>query len=153
MASTSPPQSPGPVFHRPLSAMVRPAPRSSSRMSVSSKAGGGSRASDEDGKTSVKVGEFVPIPFQSANVKWDAITVCPSSHQENQPSSSNAPQKNKLTCPSLLSLCSRSRPTLLKAYRSWLRPHSPAFSKAHGPSHVKYNSRHRCTPGPESFCL
>lgn len=40
---------------RPMSAVIRPA-RSSSRLSMSSKAGG-SRASDEDAKTSVKVGE------------------------------------------------------------------------------------------------
>jgi len=40
---------------RPMSAIIRPA-RSSSRLSMSSKAGG-SRASDEDTKTSVKVGE------------------------------------------------------------------------------------------------
>ena len=56
--ATSPPESPSGLTQRPLSAMVR-APRSSSRMSVSSKQGGGSRASDEDGKTSVKVGEWV----------------------------------------------------------------------------------------------
>lgn len=37
--------------------MMRP-PRTNSRMSMTSKAGGGSRASDEDGKTSVKVGMF-----------------------------------------------------------------------------------------------
>lgn len=33
-------------------------PRSNSRLSMSSKQGGGSRASDEDGKTAVKVGMF-----------------------------------------------------------------------------------------------
>ncbi|KAK4227957.1 chromosome-associated kinesin KIF4B [Podospora fimiseda] len=56
---TSPPASPGTVLsQRPLSAMVRPAPRSNSRMSMASKPGGGaggSRASDEDTKTAVKV--------------------------------------------------------------------------------------------------
>ena len=49
----SPPASPPPA--RPMSAIFQPG-RSSSRMSISSKQGGGSRASDEDGKTSVKVG-------------------------------------------------------------------------------------------------
>lgn len=39
-----------------MSALVR-SNRSSSRLSMSSKRGGGSRASDEDGKTAVKVGE------------------------------------------------------------------------------------------------
>lgn len=51
--ATSPPASPPPA--RPMSALFG-AGRSASRMSVSSKQGGGSRASDEDGKTSVKVG-------------------------------------------------------------------------------------------------
>ncbi|KAH0545595.1 hypothetical protein FGG08_000426 [Glutinoglossum americanum] len=51
--ASSPPGSPPGGPQRPMSAMFRP-PRSSSRMSTSSKIGGGSRASDEDGKTSVK---------------------------------------------------------------------------------------------------
>ena len=53
MAMASPPSSPPPV--RPRSGIFQ-AGRSASRMSVNSKQGGGSRASDEDGKTSVKVG-------------------------------------------------------------------------------------------------
>ncbi|KAJ5894302.1 hypothetical protein N7495_005993 [Penicillium taxi] len=53
--TASPPASPGPT-PRPISAVMR-TPRSHSRMSVSSKHGG-SRASDEDGKTAVKVGMF-----------------------------------------------------------------------------------------------
>ena len=40
-----------------MSAMIR-SNRSSSRMSMSSRHGGGSRASDEDGKTAVKVGAY-----------------------------------------------------------------------------------------------
>lgn len=52
--TNSPPGSPLGVPPRPMSAMIRP-PRSNSRMSMSSKQGG-SRASDEDGKTAVKVG-------------------------------------------------------------------------------------------------
>jgi hypothetical protein len=55
--ASSPPGSPSGGPQRPMSAMFRPH-RSSSRMSVSSKFGGGSRASDEDGKTSVKVGSY-----------------------------------------------------------------------------------------------
>lgn len=43
--------------------MVRPAPRSSSRLSTGSKAGGGSRASDEDARTSVRVGECYRCPL------------------------------------------------------------------------------------------
>lgn len=58
-------------------------------MSVSSKAGGGSRASDEDGRTSVKVGEFVATlglarkaitgdnaMQQSAQGRTDKVTPC-----------------------------------------------------------------------------
>jgi kinesin family protein 4/21/27 len=52
--ASSPPGSPG-LGSRPMSGIMRP-PRATSRMSMSSKVGGGSRASDEDGKTSVKVG-------------------------------------------------------------------------------------------------
>lgn len=48
---------------RPMSAMIRPT-RSSSRMSMSSRAGG-SRASDEDGRTSVKVGTCITTPSLS----------------------------------------------------------------------------------------
>ena len=55
----SPPSSPSALPQRPLSAMFRQR-RSSSRISVGSKQGGGSRASDEDGKTSVKVGAYLP---------------------------------------------------------------------------------------------
>ena len=54
--SFSPPGSPPPPT-RPLSGVFQTG-RSSSRLSISSKQGGGSRASDEDGKTSVKVGEW-----------------------------------------------------------------------------------------------
>lgn len=55
--ASSPPTSPLGAPQRPTSTMFR-SPRSTSRMSVSSKQGGGSRASDEDGRTSVKVGEY-----------------------------------------------------------------------------------------------
>lgn len=55
--TASPPASPtGPGPQRPYSALMR-TPRSNSRLSMSSKHGG-SRASDEDGKTAVKVGAF-----------------------------------------------------------------------------------------------
>ncbi|KAH7397087.1 hypothetical protein BKA66DRAFT_566226 [Pyrenochaeta sp. MPI-SDFR-AT-0127] len=52
--ATSPPASPAHGVPRPMSAMIRPN-RSSSRLSMSGKLGGGSRASDEDSKTAVKV--------------------------------------------------------------------------------------------------
>lgn len=76
MASSSPPGSPPGVSSRPVSAMMRPPPRANSRMSMSGNnrasvgagvgVGGaavnGSRASDEDGKTSVKVGMWQRSP-------------------------------------------------------------------------------------------
>lgn len=56
----SPPGSPIPNGHgqqRPMSMLVGARPnRSSSRMSMSSRQGPGSKYSDEDGKTAVKVG-------------------------------------------------------------------------------------------------
>lgn len=62
--AVSPPASPT-APPRPISAVMR-TPRSTSRLSMSSRQGG-SRASDEDGKTAVKVGMCIlppdrPIP-------------------------------------------------------------------------------------------
>jgi hypothetical protein len=51
--ATSPPTSPAEKPRRPASALMRP----QSRTSASSIKMGGSRASDDDGKTSVKVGK------------------------------------------------------------------------------------------------
>ena len=56
--ASSPPASP--PMTRPLSAIFQSA-RSSSQVSVNKKAGGGSRASDDDGKTLVKVGTYGDI--------------------------------------------------------------------------------------------
>ncbi|KAM7212288.1 kinesin domain containing protein [Rhypophila decipiens] len=69
----SPPSSPGTLPQRPMSAMVRPAPRSNSRLSTTSKAGGGSRASDEDGKTSVRVAIRVRPPLKPTDPGFDLI--------------------------------------------------------------------------------
>ncbi|RFU26192.1 hypothetical protein B7463_g10145, partial [Scytalidium lignicola] len=84
----SPPGSPAGIPSRPMSAIMRPA-RTTSRMSMSSKVGGGgSRASDEDGKTSVKVAirvrpalkptdpgfELIPQRFQRAIVQVTSPT-------------------------------------------------------------------------------
>lgn len=66
--AVSPPASPTGAPPRPISAVMR-TPRSTSRLSMSSRQGG-SRASDEDGKTAVKVGMCIlwilPLiaPFQ-----------------------------------------------------------------------------------------
>jgi hypothetical protein len=62
--ASSPPGSPLGDRPRPVSQMMRAAPRTNSRMSMTSKGGGGSRASDEDGKTSVKVGTLYHIVLQ-----------------------------------------------------------------------------------------
>lgn len=55
--TVSPPASPTGAPPRPISAVMR-TPRSTSRLSMSSRQGG-SRASDEDGKTAVKVGMWI----------------------------------------------------------------------------------------------
>ncbi|EON67399.1 hypothetical protein W97_06652 [Coniosporium apollinis CBS 100218] len=71
--ATSPPASPaGGVHQRPMSAMIR-SNRSSSRMSASSKHGGGSRASDEDTKTAVKVAIRVRPPIQPSDPGYELI--------------------------------------------------------------------------------
>ncbi|OJD38581.1 kinesin family protein [Diplodia corticola] len=72
MEITSPPGSPASGIQRPLSAMMRPN-RSSSRMSVSSRAGGGSRASDEDSKTAVKVAIRVRPPLKPGDPNYELI--------------------------------------------------------------------------------
>ncbi|KAL2116886.1 hypothetical protein VTJ04DRAFT_9054 [Mycothermus thermophilus] len=66
--ATSPPGSPptATVPPRPLSAMIRPAPRSSSRMSRS-------RASDEDAKTAVKVAIRVRPPLKPTDPGYELI--------------------------------------------------------------------------------
>ncbi|KAJ9138602.1 Kinesin family protein [Pleurostoma richardsiae] len=72
--ASSPPASPGNLPPRPMSAMVRPTPRSNSRLSMTSKGGGGgSRASDEDGRTSVKVVVRVRPPLQPTDPGFDLI--------------------------------------------------------------------------------
>ncbi|KAF2084446.1 kinesin-domain-containing protein [Saccharata proteae CBS 121410] len=68
----SPPASPAPSgIQRPMSAMIR-SNRSSSRMSMSSRQGG-SRASDEDGKTAVKVAVRVRPPLKSSDPGFELI--------------------------------------------------------------------------------
>ncbi|KAI1311821.1 hypothetical protein F5Y03DRAFT_342483 [Xylaria venustula] len=70
--AASPPASPLPA--RPMSAMVKPSPRSNSRLSMTSKAGGGSRASDEDGgRTAVKVAVRVRPPLKPSDPGFDLI--------------------------------------------------------------------------------
>ncbi|KAI0136856.1 kinesin motor domain-containing protein [Xylariales sp. AK1849] len=71
--ASSPPASPGMMPPRPLSAMVKPSSRSNSRMSMNSKAGGGSRASDEDGRTAVKVAVRVRPPLKSTDPGFELI--------------------------------------------------------------------------------
>ncbi|KEY68198.1 hypothetical protein S7711_09109 [Stachybotrys chartarum IBT 7711] len=75
--ASSPPVSPGHSPHqRPLSAIARPAPRSSSRLSISSKTGApfsGSRASDEDSRTAVRVAVRVRPPLNSSDPGYDLI--------------------------------------------------------------------------------
>ncbi|KAI1821199.1 hypothetical protein F4861DRAFT_480973 [Xylaria intraflava] len=74
--ATSPPGSPSVMSlpPRPMSAMVKPSTRSNSRLSMTSKAGGGSRASDEDGgRTAVKVAVRVRPPLNPTDPGFDLI--------------------------------------------------------------------------------
>ncbi|CAJ2511899.1 Uu.00g075240.m01.CDS01 [Anthostomella pinea] len=72
--ASSPPSSPGNLPPRPLSAMVKPSPRSNSRLSMTSKAGGGSRASDEDGgRTAVRVAVRVRPPLNPNDPGFELI--------------------------------------------------------------------------------
>ncbi|KAL9119971.1 MAG: hypothetical protein Q9187_003473 [Circinaria calcarea] len=68
----SPPTSPLGGLQRPTSALIR-SPRSTSRMSVSSRQGGGSRASDEDGRASVKVAIRIRPPLKSTDPGFELI--------------------------------------------------------------------------------
>ncbi|KAF2632241.1 kinesin [Macroventuria anomochaeta] len=67
----SPPTSPPARGKRPMSAMVRPN-RSSSRLSMSSKMGG-SRASDDESKTAVKVAVRVRPPLKQEDPGFDLV--------------------------------------------------------------------------------
>ncbi|KAM5343215.1 hypothetical protein ACJ41O_014181 [Fusarium nematophilum] len=71
--ASSPPASPGGIPQRPLSAIARAAPRSTSRLSMTSKTGGGSRASDEDSRTAVKVAVRVRPPLKATDPGYDLI--------------------------------------------------------------------------------
>ncbi|KAI9043428.1 kinesin family protein [Aspergillus affinis] len=68
----SPPASPTGAPQRPFSAIMR-TPRSTSRLSMSSKQGGGSRHSDEDGKTAVKVAVRVRPPLRPNDPGYELI--------------------------------------------------------------------------------
>ncbi|KAI9703852.1 MAG: hypothetical protein M1836_007624 [Candelina mexicana] len=71
--ASSPPGTPPRVQQRPVSALIRPSPRPNSRMSTSSRPGDGSRASDEDGKTSVKVAVRVRPPLKPSDPGFELI--------------------------------------------------------------------------------
>ncbi|KAH9234775.1 hypothetical protein K456DRAFT_1713275 [Colletotrichum gloeosporioides 23] len=72
--ASSPPASPGnQIPQRPMSAMVRPSPRSNSRLSMTSKHGGGSRASDEDARTAVKVAVRVRPALKPTDPGYELI--------------------------------------------------------------------------------
>ncbi|KAF7593292.1 hypothetical protein BBP40_011671 [Aspergillus hancockii] len=72
MTTGSPPGSPTGAPQRPFSGIMR-TPRSNSRLSMSSKHGGGSRASDEDGKTAVKVAVRVRPPLKPDDPNYELI--------------------------------------------------------------------------------
>ncbi|PYI04558.1 kinesin family protein [Aspergillus sclerotiicarbonarius CBS 121057] len=68
----SQPESPTDAPQRPFSGIMR-TPRSNSRLSMSSKHGGGSRASDEDGKTAVKVAVRVRPPLKPDDPGYELV--------------------------------------------------------------------------------
>ncbi|KAL8677894.1 MAG: hypothetical protein Q9186_005705 [Xanthomendoza sp. 1 TL-2023] len=68
--ASSPPASPPTA--RPLSAIIQPA-RSPSQVSINGKAGGGSRALDDDGKTLVKVAVRVRPPLKPSDPGFDLV--------------------------------------------------------------------------------
>ncbi|KFZ11763.1 hypothetical protein V502_07419 [Pseudogymnoascus sp. VKM F-4520 (FW-2644)] len=74
--ATSPPGSPVPA-QRPMSVLMRPSTRSTSRLSMTGKlggaGGGGSRASDEDGKTSVRVAIRVRPPLRPEDPGYELV--------------------------------------------------------------------------------
>ncbi|KAL5347204.1 hypothetical protein ACLOAV_007513 [Pseudogymnoascus australis] len=75
--ATSPPGSPGVPAQRPMSVLMRPSTRSTSRLSMTGKlggaGGGGSRASDEDGKTSVRVAIRVRPPLRPEDPGYELV--------------------------------------------------------------------------------
>ncbi|KAM0511401.1 hypothetical protein ACHAPE_009916 [Trichoderma viride] len=74
--ASSPPGSPSPAhkLQRPLSAIAtRPQPRSNSRLSMNSKQGGESRASDEDNRTAVRVAVRVRPQLNPEDPGYDLI--------------------------------------------------------------------------------
>ncbi|PNP46558.1 hypothetical protein TGAMA5MH_02016 [Trichoderma gamsii] len=74
--ASSPPASPSPAhkLQRPLSAIAtRPQPRSNSRLSMNSKQGGESRASDEDNRTAVRVAVRVRPQLRPEDPGYDLI--------------------------------------------------------------------------------
>ncbi|OHE93399.1 kinesin motor domain-containing protein [Colletotrichum orchidophilum] len=72
--ASSPPASPGNHLpQRPMSAMVRPSPRSNSRLSMTSKHGGGSKASDDESRTAVKVAVRVRPPLKPTDPGYELI--------------------------------------------------------------------------------
>ena len=70
--ASSPPVSPLGPPQRPLSGMVR-LPRSSSRLSISSKQGASSRTSDDDIRTSVKVGKTKSVAWGQNESETDCL--------------------------------------------------------------------------------
>lgn len=136
--AASPPGSPGAMTFssRPMSAMVKPSPRSNSRLSMTSKAGGGSRASDEDGgRTAVKVGKCnLPVLCKATSTLLSGIMVhCIA----------------RLTGWRYSCSCS----TAVKPHRSRFRSHSSAISTGHGSHHVRYKHSNWCAAGEEGLRL
>lgn len=107
--TVSPPGSPTGAPPRPISAVMR-TPRSTSRLSMSSRQGG-SRASDEDGKTAVKVGMWIlcdTSPDRPPNSMVTRYLAIKEKHNISQQLNSS------------LTDCSCPCATTIETNRSWL---------------------------------
>lgn len=131
----SPPASPTGASPRPMSGMIRP-PRSNSRMSTGSRQDKGSRASDEDSKTAVKVG--MSCASSAARPQPMAARVTPIQKAESKRLTCNH------SCPSA---------TALETHRSWLRVDPPAVSTLDGSCHLANQPGSGCSAGPQGLRL
>lgn len=124
----SPPGSPtGATPTRPMSAIIRP-PRSMSRMSTGSRPGG-SRASDEESKTAVKVGTCDYLRFFLWNPILDLLIWYSCVFH---------------SCP-----CA----TTTQTNRSRLRINPPAIPALHGPCDFTNQSGRGCSTGTQTVRL
>lgn len=136
----SPPTSPAAtnVSFRPMSMLAKPRERSGSRMSMGSRHGTGSRASDEDTRTAVRVGA------SNTAVLWPpSFVILMHECREDERQETNI----------IIYLLYHSRPcsTSSQTYRSELRISSTTISAKDSQCHNTYITRCRVTTREESL--